>query len=162
MFCGMITHCLSPPHLPHTKKNWPWLILIPHIIFIYFHKGLILQSGVSEPNIWLSAYQRKIQDFLLTYADIELCPETLILLTFSHWVNRTFFLIIFGTKPPQKIHNLIFLPYRKKRYEMQEKTNVCKHSSIVEEQLSEVVTAARFIGSYIFGLKISILNRLNI
>ena len=103
-----------------------------------------------------------MQAFLLIYATLKLWAETLIFLIFTYWVNRTFILIIFGTKTPQKIHNLIFLPYRKKRYQMQENNNVRAHSSRVEEQLSEVVTAARFIGSYIFGLKISILNRLNI
>ena len=66
MFCGMVTHCLSPPSSPIQKK-----LAVIHINpSFHFHKGLILQSGVSEPNILLTAYQGKMQAFLLIYATL--------------------------------------------------------------------------------------------
>ena len=44
---------------------------------------------------------------------------------------------------------------------MQENIMLREHSPIDEELKSEVVNSARYVGTYIFGLKISILNRLN-
>merc|ERR1712055_387427 len=56
--------------------------------------------------------------------------------------------MIFGTKPPQKKHYFTFLPYRKKRYGMQENTKSREHCSVVEEHKLEVVTFVRYICSY--------------
>ena len=96
----------------------------------------------------LPAYQRKLYGFLSCYANIKVCSRELIFLTLCYWVNRTLFLMIFGTKPPQKKHNFIFLPYRKKRYGMQGNTKLREHCSVVEEHKLEVVTFVRYICSY--------------